>query len=181
MMTSEDDSRLVRECLEGNTRAFEVLVDRYYSVLFNVAYRMVGHAEDAKDIVQTTFLKAYEKLGTYDPQYRVFSWIYRIMLNESLNLRARRKPQVQVSEALLSPSRTPEEEEERRQLGATVQAALQQLPEEQRQVLVLRHFADLSYREMSWVLEIPEKKVKSRLYSARQQMGAILLRRGVQA
>jgi len=168
----------VRECLEGNSRSFEVLVDRYYKVLFNSAYRIVNDREDARDITQATFLKAYEKLSTYDPRHKFFSWIYRIMVNESLNLVYRRKPQQPLDPAIVSPYRNPDEDYERRRRSESVQAALLQLAPEQRHVVVLRHFAELSYKEMSWVLGIPEKTVKSRLFSARRQLGAILIGRG---
>ena len=90
-MDDGDDAELVNRCLSGDQLAFEPLVTRYQKVLFNVALRMVGNYEDARDIAQTAFVKAFEKLDTYDPRYRFFSWIYRIMMNESLNYLQRRK------------------------------------------------------------------------------------------
>ena len=178
LMACEDETALVKQCLEGNARAFETLVHRYYKVLFNCAYRMVSDVEDARDITQSTFLKAYEKLKTFDPRHKFFSWVYRIMVNESLNLLGRRKPHQPLDAALVSPRSRPDEDHERRRQGEAVQAALMHLSPEHRQVIVLRHYAELSYREMSWVLGIPEKTVKSRLFSARRQLSTILVSRG---
>jgi RNA polymerase sigma-70 factor, ECF subfamily len=172
-MDSGDDVELTSRCLQGDPRAFEALVKKYQGVVFNVALRMVGNHEDARDIAQTTFFKAYEHLGTYDPQYRFFSWIYRIMRNECLNLLQRRKVHVPLDPGLPSAD-DPQEELAERELSARVQAALMKLAPDYREVVVLRHFAELSYQEMSAQLKVPEKTVKSRLYTARQRLGDLL-------
>jgi RNA polymerase sigma-70 factor (ECF subfamily) len=172
-MDSGDDVELTGRCLGGDPQAFEPLVKKYERVVFNVALRMVGNREDARDIAQTTFLKAYENLGTYDPQYRFFSWIYRIMRNECLNFLQRRRP-LQPLDPGLPSSTSPQDDLGARELNESVQAALMKLPAEYREVVVLRHFVELSYREMSAQLRVPEKTVKSRLYTARQRLGEIL-------
>ena len=84
-MVDDQDQALVRQCLDGHTRAFEALVDRYQKPLFNVALRMLDDAQDAEDITQTVFIKAFEKLATYDDRYKFFSWIYKMTVNEALN------------------------------------------------------------------------------------------------
>ncbi len=172
-MDSGDDVELTSRCLHGDPQAFEALVKKYQGVVFNVALRMVGNHEDARDIAQTTFLKAYEHLGSYDPQYRFFSWIYRIMRNECLNLLQRRKVHVPLDPGLPSAA-DPQEELAERELSERVQAALMKLAPDYREVVVLRHFAELSYHEMSAQLKVPEKTVKSRLYTARQRLGDLL-------
>ena len=177
-MTSEvDDRSLVRESLRGDSRAFETLVERYYKVLYNIAFRMVNDSEDALDITQATFMKAYDKLSTYDPKYKFFSWIYRIMTNESLNFIGRRRPQEPLDLELAAAQKNPQEEYEGRRLSEAVQSALMRLSPDHRQVLVLRHFVTLSYKEISSALGLPEKTVKSRLFAARRQLGAILVNR----
>jgi RNA polymerase sigma-70 factor (ECF subfamily) len=152
------------------------LVERYYKVLFNVALRLVNDSEEARDITQTTFMKAFEKIGTYDARHKFFSWIYRILINESLNLLNRRKPREPLDPDLVARGDTPEEEFEKLRLSQRVQAALTHLSIEHRQVLVLRHFADLSYKEIGSVLRLQEKTVKSRLFSARRQLCTVLSR-----
>ena len=87
MVDGDPDAELVARCLRGEVEAFEPLVLRYQRVLFNVAWRMLGDREDARDVVQGAFVKAWEKLASFDPRYRFFSWMYRIVVNESLNAR----------------------------------------------------------------------------------------------
>lgn len=176
-MMSTDDNTLVRRTVDGDRQAFGVLVERYEKVVFNVAYRMVGSREDAEDITQATFLKAFEKLGTFDPGHKFFSWLYRIAVNESLNLLSRRKERVALDIDLVWEGKNPEEQFARSELSEAVQRALMRLKSESRQVLVLRHFAALPYREIAAVLDIPETTIKSRLFAARRELRALLLHR----
>lgn len=176
-MAEEDDAVQVALCLEGDASAFEPIVARYQKVLFNVALRMLGDAEDARDVTQVAFIKAWEHLASYDPSHRFFSWLYRIMVNESLNLIARRRRQVPLDADLPSPERA-DRKAEGDELMERLRAALLALPRESREVLVLRHFSELSYQEIGWTLGIPEKTVKSRLFTARQRLGELFERGG---
>ena len=146
-------------------------------MLYNGSYRMVGNPEDARDVVQITFMKAYEKLHTYKPEFKFFSWIYRIMVHESLNHLGRRRPQESLDVRLVARGDDPETECAKHELSEAVSAALMRLSKEHRVVVVLRHFVGYSYQEMSEVLGIPAKTVKSRLYTARRQLGALLFDR----
>lgn len=177
LRTRTDDSALALEALQGNDHSFEVLVERYYKVLYNGSYRMVGDPEDARDVVQTTFMKAYAKLHTYKPEHKFFSWIYRIMIHESLNQLGRRRPQEDLDVRMVSHGDDPETECAKTELSEAISAALMRLTRDQRVVVVLRHFVGYSYQEMSEVLGIPAKTVKSRLYTARRQLGALLFDR----
>ena len=172
-----DDSALVEKTLAGDRHSFELLVDKYYKVVFNGALRMVNDTEDARDIAQITFLKAYEKLHTFKLDQKFFSWIYRIMFHESLNLLNRRKPRVELPPTLVEPTSNPEETCAENELSAAISRALQHLSHDYRLVVVLRHFLGLSYDEMSEILDIPEKTVKSRLFTARRQLGVLLVDR----
>ncbi len=175
MNQDESDAELVRRCLEGEPEAFRPLVEKYQKVLYNVAYRMVHDHEDARDLAQGALVKAYEKLGTYDPGFQFFSWIYRILINDTLNFLKRRKPSLALDPAWGDTAKAgPERDLEARELSRGVRTALMSLPVEYREVVVLRHFAELSYGEMSAALAIPEKTVKSRLYTARQRLAGIL-------
>jgi RNA polymerase sigma-70 factor (ECF subfamily) len=170
----EEDAAIVARCLSGETAAFETLVTRYQTVLHRVACRMLGNRDEARDATQSAFVKAFERLGTYDPAFRFFSWIYRILTNECLNLLRARKPEEPVHPDLPLAG-MPVDRLEAGQRRAAVQAALLSLTAEYREVVILRHFADLSYEEMAATLGIPAKTVKSRLYTARQQLGRLLL------
>ena len=175
MSQDENDAELVRRCLGGDPEAFRPLVEKYQRVLYNVAYRMVHDREDARDLAQGAFVKAYEKLGSFDPAYQFFSWIYRILVNDTLNFLKRNRPYQPLEPAFdaTAPGGALEEMEERER-SRTVRAALMALSVDYREVVVLRHFAELSYGEMSVALAIPEKTVKSRLYTARQRLAEIL-------
>jgi RNA polymerase sigma-70 factor (ECF subfamily) len=168
-----DDLAIVARSTAGETAAFEGLVERYQRVLFTVALRMLGDYEEASDAAQNAFVKAYEKLETFDRNRRFFSWIYRILVNECLNARRNRPPHEELAPDLPAAG-TPAalfEAEERR---ARVQAAILALPVEYREVIVLRHFTELSYEEIGQTLQVPTKTVKSRLYTARERLAAML-------
>ena len=108
-MTEDPDAALVLEARAGNRRAFEQLLVRYERPIFNAAYRILHHREDASDVTQTTFLRAYEHLDRYDPGQRFFSWIYRIAVNEAMDASGRR-PRADVEvEDLVSEARGPQE------------------------------------------------------------------------
>lgn len=174
---TQEDSALAARALGGDTRSFELLVEKYYKVLFNGALRMVNDSEDARDIAQVTFMKAFEKLSTYRPEYKFFSWIYRIMIHESLNLLGRRRPRVELHPGMVATQGDPEADCVQSELSQAVSLALQRLSLDHRVVVVLRHFLGLSYEEMSQVLDIPAKTVKSRLFAARRQLGVLLVHR----
>ena len=178
-MITEDEEALVRRSLKGDQDAFGELVSAYQDVLFNVALRMLNDREDARDATQNAFLKAWRKLHTFDGHSRFFSWIYRILLNEALNQLRRRHRLEPLDERTVSPERSPEERTEANEIGAIVQDALMELGTEHRQVIILRHFHHLSHREIGDTLNVPEKTVKSRLYTGRQLLAGILRRRGV--
>ncbi len=179
-MTNDPDAILVLECRKGNRKAFAILVRRYERPIYNAAFRMLNNLDDAKDVTQTVFLKAYENLDSYDPQFRFFSWIYRIAHNESVNLLTRRNRLRPVDEAGPLVSATDSEKTiDGEQLGREIQAALMNLKTDYRSVLVLKHFLEFSYREIAETLDIPEKTVKSRLFTARQLLRDELLARGV--
>ena len=178
-MVAGDEEALVRRSLAGDRKAFGELIDAHQRVLYGVALRMTNDPEDARDITQTTFLKAWRKLATFDQEHRFFSWIYRIMMNETLNLLQRRRRHEPLSDALPSGGISPDEACQSQQVGALVRSALMFLKPDHRQVIVLRHLEQLSYREMSRLRRLPEKTVKSRLYSARQELARALRARGV--
>jgi RNA polymerase sigma-70 factor (ECF subfamily) len=174
----EPDEALVARCRNGDGSAFTVLVGRYQGPIYNAAYRVLGNAEDASDITQSVFLRIAERLDDYDSQFKFFSWIYRIALNESLNLlRSNGREQPLGDDEDLVPDDAhadPESQALGAELSARVQRALMKLKAQDRMVLVLRHFSECSYREIAVVLEIDEKTVKSRLFEARSRMRGLL-------
>ncbi len=169
-MKTEDDQTLVVRCRNGDRAAFGALVVRYQKPVYNVALRMLRDPEDARDVTQTTFLKAFARLEDFDPRFKFFSWLYRIAINESINLGQRRPVFEALDETLEESAPGPDQVHGHSQLAATIESTLQRLSHDQRAVIVLRHFLECSYEDMSAVLEIPIKTVKSRLFEARKQL-----------
>ena len=178
-MSENVDAARVRECLAGDPQAFAALVGQYEKPVYNVALRMLRNAEDARDIAQSVFMKAYQNLSSYDPQYKFYSWIYRMAINESLNiLRVRDRQAGPVDERLPADGAGPSEllaDEQRREV---LLDAVDRLKPEHRAVIVLRYFVDRNYEDMGEILGIDAKTVKSRLYTARQLLKDQLSTRG---
>ena len=170
--------------VKGDKEAFGAIVDRYQRAIFNVAYRMVNDYEDAMDITQSAFIKAYENLDKYDPSHKFFSWLYRIAINESLNHVSRRKRQTRLAyepgDSLRYDGQvhSPADPVEESETDAMLQGALVQLKFDYRLVVILRHFLSLSYREIGEIIDVPEKTVKSRLFTGRQMLKEILVGQG---
>jgi RNA polymerase sigma-70 factor (ECF subfamily) len=169
-----DDAGLVRQALAGDTDAFGQLVTRYQKPMYTVALRMLGNAEDARDVTQDAFVKAFSQLRTFDPAYRFFSWLYRIEINECLNvIRSRRR--LEPLEGRVAAGGSPFDATLAHERHNQIEAAILQLPPDYRSVVALRHFAEQTYADIAEALDIPETTVKSRLYSARQLLGEMLL------
>ena len=178
MIEDSDDGSLVRRCCGGDRRAFEVLVVRYQKTVYNAALRMLHDREEAWDVVQTVFLKAYERLDSYDPSFKFYSWLYRIALNESIDTLQRRRPVEALDPDAPDGEPGPEDAVGLGQARDGLLRALMTLRTEYRAVVVLRHFTDCSYEDMAQILGLPEKTVKSRLFSARQLLRAALESQG---
>lgn len=178
-MSQDQDAALVQRCLDGDQKAFEVLIDRYQRPIFNLALRFAADKVDAEDIVQTVFVKVYEKLHSFDPKYKFFSWLYKIAVNESINFLNRKKNLEQFNEDVHSVAASEDDSFTDHEISSKLELALLELKPEYRIVVVLNHFQDLTYREISYILDIHENKVKSRLFSARKKLRSILMKKGI--
>ncbi len=167
---AREDAAQVKRALAGEPEAFDCLVQRYQPVLYNVALRVTGNPDDAQDIAQMAFLRAWTNLHKFDPGRRFFSWLYRIALNLSLTTKSRRAEITEVPENLASIAASPLEEIEMRQRRQSMNKAIASLPLHYREVVLLRHMGELSYQEIADALGLPEKTVKSRLFTARRQL-----------
>jgi len=178
-MFENDDARLVQQCLKGKIQAFETLVLRHQKTIFNLVYRMCNDYDDAQDITQSVFIKVYENLKSYKSRYKFYSWIYRIAINDTINHLMKKKHSTGLKETFKAINSDPSETYNQREISTHVQRALMMLNSDYRTLLVLKHFQDCSYQEMSQILGIAEKTVKSRLYMARQQLAKILHKQGI--
>ena len=168
---------LVGRCRQGDRVAFAGLVAKYQRPLYNAAFRIVGNTDDAADVTQAVFLKLAQEIDAYDPQYKFFSWIYRIAVNEALNLMrrsGREEPLGEDDDLAGAGADDPEERASAAQAARRIERALMGMSAEDRMVLTLRHFSELSYREIGFILAIEEKTVKSRLFEARQRLRTLL-------
>lgn len=173
-MTNAPDTKIIEQCLNGNRQAFGELVERYQKPLYNAAVKIVNDRDVAQDVTQTVFIRAYEKLNTYNPRFKFFSWIYRMVVNESINVLRQKKAHVDIEQCQMESNDNPETRMHNLQVEEKIESAVANLPLDYRMVTVFYYFANLAYEEISFVLNIPEKKVKSRLYSARQILSRTL-------
>jgi RNA polymerase sigma-70 factor (ECF subfamily) len=174
----ENDATLVLRCRKGERHAFERLVIRYQKPVFNLAMRMLRNRQDALDVAQTTFLKAFEHVGDYDPAFRFYSWLYRIAINECINALALRKPRGELDANTPDEGPGPDNAAEGDQALHAIEDALMRISPELRTVAVLRHITQLSYEDIAETLGLPEKTVKSRLHNARERLRDHLRRCG---
>jgi RNA polymerase sigma-70 factor (ECF subfamily) len=174
---NDTDQALVERFRKGDREAFTELVIRYQRPIYNAAFWVLRKAEDASDITQIVFLRVAERLDEYDARYKFFSWIYRIAVNESLNLLRRNGREEALDDDIDLPgpaSNDPERRANDAQQSARVQGALMRMSTNDRMLLTLRHFSECSYQEIGQVLDLDEKTVKSRLYEARQRLRNLL-------
>ena len=174
MTEDELDRMCVERCLRGEADAFEGILERYERPVYNAVLRLCGDREEARDVTQQVFIKIYERLDSYDPSRKFFSWLYRVAINETLNHLKGRRTWEPLSPVLESPRGNPEDEFESSERHGEIQKALVLLDTKYRLAIIVRHFLDLSYEEAADVLSVPVKTVKSRLFTARQLLREIL-------
>ncbi len=168
------DEELVARSMDGDADSFNQLIKRWERPIYALAYRTIGREEEARDVCQETFLRAFRALPGFRGQAKFSSWLYRIALNlcRDWMRRQRRTPTVQAPEdvdiADLAAEHGPSESIEtlvgRRQLGRAVAAAMARLPEEQRTAIVLKEYHGLTFQEIAEMQGVPLSTVKTRLY-----------------
>lgn len=182
-----DEKHILARARRGELPAFEELVRRYEKRVYAVALRSSGSPEDAADITQEVFLRAWRSIESFRGDSGFSTWLFRITMNLCVD-HARHKhaqPQTQpivtddeTERPLPDPAPTPEEHLDNRELGRELSAALEEISEEHRRIVLLRDVSGMSYTEIAEVLEISEGTVKSRLSRARIALRKVLLSRG---
>jgi RNA polymerase sigma-70 factor (ECF subfamily) len=176
-MDEDKDLKAIRMCLQGEVDAFETIIDKYQKQVLSLAYRIVRNFEDARDISQSVFVKAFGSLPSYNPRYKFFSWLYRIAINESLNFVDKRNRRIGPDAAWTAAAMDPGDQLAASELSGKIEKALMRLNARQRALLALS--ADgRSYKEIGLMLDQSEKKVKSNLFSARHKLRELLGRDG---
>jgi RNA polymerase sigma-70 factor (ECF subfamily) len=188
-LEAEEDVALVLRARTGERAAFTALMERYQARAYTVAFGIVRSRDDALDVVQDAFIKVHRSLDRFQGQSTFYTWLYRIVVNlciDQRRKRARSRTEVMDNTApehvnraaefdgTHRPGTKPNQNAEDRELGRHIQAAMEQLTENHRAILLLREVDGLSYDELAQVLEISKGTVMSRLFHARQNMQRLL-------
>src|SRR5215216_3443979 len=177
METLGSDEIIVERALSGDAEAFGEIVRRWERRIFALTYGLLGCEEDARDATQETFLAAFRKLRGFRGEAKVSSWLHRIAINQCISRQRRAKVRSESTleeddaDSLATPfSHSPAHVAEGRQETVAVRRAINSLPIELRQVVVMKEFEELTFREIDDALDLPLSTVKSRLYTALKQL-----------
>ncbi len=178
-MLNTTDRDLVLQARRGDLDAFGELVRRYQTAVFNVCYRLAGERREAEDLTQEAFIRACQRLGTFDVDLPFGPWMRRVAANVALNRLERAGPQViplddERDDLPAGPGGDPVAARECAEREESLRSALAALPPRYRAVIELRHFQDLSYAEIAQMLRIPVSDVKSYLFRARKALARAL-------
>ena len=169
----QPDSEIIRLIQSGDDSAFDELMGRYKRPVVNFIFRMLGNADDADDVAQEVFVRVYQKLDTYRPATKFSTWLFALARNaaiDRLRWRARHPTESIDPESPLAAPTDTAKEVGAREIGALIAAAVAELPEDQRTVLVLSEYQGMSHAEIAAVMRCSEKSVESRLYRAKQTL-----------
>ncbi len=182
-VTADGDVELVARVRSGDKAAFRILFDRYNRRAYGVAFGVVKNQQDALDVVQEAFIKVHKHLDGFQGNSSFYTWLYRIVMNLSIDhLRRGRKntefdDTIRKDDTLADGAMLPQSAHEnpsrmvaRKELTDHIQAALAELPEYHRAVIILREVEGLSYEEMAKILRVPKGTIMSRLFHARRKM-----------
>lgn len=171
-MQPSSDQALLKRAQQGNSNSYGEIVDRYQRSVLNLCYRMMGTRQDAEDMTQDAFIRAFDRLHTYDLNREFGPWVRTIAANLCLNTLQRKANQhlsldEQVNPKMNVSKKTPEDYVQVQEQSEIIHQAVLELPPRHRAVIELRHYQALSYAEIAQALELPLSDVKSYLYRAR--------------
>ena len=179
-MPFESEQALVKSALGGDQKAYKALFETYRQAIFHITVKIVRNQDEANDLVQETFIKAFGSLKSYDHNYRFSTWLYKIAANCSIDfLRKRKIDSMSLDKPIATkdgdvqmeiPDDTynPERDLRSRQQSTGIEDAIESLPEKYKEVIVLRHKEDKSYEEIAEMLKVPVGTVKARIFRARE-------------
>lgn len=178
-----DETLLIQQCRRGSAEAFEGIVKKYMKDAYYIAFGLVGNREDALDLSQEAFIRAYNNIGSFNLKWGFFPWFYRILRNLCFSHLRKRKNRQKLSldelgeqNILLSNSSctSPDVAIQRNEQQQRIWQAISKLDDKHREVIILRHFRDLSYEQMAKTLFCNKGTVTSRLYYARKRLKELL-------
>ena len=180
VMTTNDEQILINKIIEGDTKAFSTLVNRYKDLVFTLVIRMLKHREEAEEVSQDTFIKVFKSLGKFKGDSKFSTWIYKVTYNTCLDRIKKNKRQIKeiaidefseheiktIDNALTSLERKEQEEK--------IQECLQLLPSQDSFLLTLYYFEDLSLEEISKIVDIEPNTIKVKIFRSRKKLASIL-------
>ena len=170
-MMQHNDTQLIERILDGDTSGYAVMVDRYKDLAFTIAYRILGKREDAEEVVQDAFVKAFQNLSAFRQKAKFSTWLYRIIYNTAISKHRQKKPGWQSIDEIAVPDNLmefiAEEEEDHHKI---LEIAMQQLPEEDRILLTLYYVDESSVEDLHSILSISKANVKIKLFRARKKL-----------
>jgi RNA polymerase sigma-70 factor (ECF subfamily) len=186
VMELSEDSLLVEAIKAGHTQRFEELVDKYKDKIYNMARHMTGSPQEAQDLAQEIFLLIYRNIGSFQGKSSLSTWIYRISLNRCLDWQRKKQRTSKFSFPLFQSNReedtgdlldrlpqhqpTPEEQVVKKEQIRELHKAIQSLPEKYQKVIILYHFQQMTYQEISEILDLPVRTIETRLYRGKQKI-----------
>jgi RNA polymerase sigma-70 factor, ECF subfamily len=171
--SGDEDHAIIRRVLDGSVGDFEQLIIKYQSPVYNLLFRMLKNRYEAEEFTQAAFIQAYEALPAFRFEFRFFSWLYRIAVNSALNHLKQRKRFTGIDQIRNADREIKEDHQEK---SEHLHWAIGLLKEKYQTLIILKYYRELSYREIAFILETEEKRVRSRLYDARVQLKEILER-----
>ncbi|MCF6279069.1 MAG: RNA polymerase sigma factor [Flavobacteriaceae bacterium] len=178
-MAHNNDDYYIEKTLKGDTNSFGILVERYQNLVFSLAIKMLKNREESEEVSQDTFIKAYKSLKSFNGESKFSTWIYRIAYNTSLDRMKKNSRFNNSIEIDNIPSKdiqltdTIFEGIERKERSEIVQRCMNQLPEDERVILHLFYFEELSLKEIGTIVSITEGNVKVKLFRARKKLFSI--------
>ena len=182
----ENDSELIKRAKGGDSTAYDGLLKKYKSSVYNLVYRMVRDVQEAEDLTQEAFIKAFNSLASFNEDYAFSTWLYKIATNNCIDFFRKRKLQTysldkpiqykdsEIQHEIPDPDLNPEKSIIARERTTLIQEAIRTLPEKYYTAIVLRHNEEKSYEEIAEVLDLPLGTVKARIFRAREMLNKAL-------
>jgi RNA polymerase sigma-70 factor (ECF subfamily) len=176
----EQDDQLIANALQGDQKAYEALLARHNKAIFHVVMKIVRNREEAQDLVQETFMKAFNALASYRSEYRFSTWLYKIAANCAIDFVRKKRIEAlsldkpietkdgRVEFEVPDSSWDPEQDLVRKQKLKSIEEAIDSLPDKYREVIIYRHKDDKPYEEIADILKVPVGTVKARIFRARE-------------
>ncbi|MCK4656684.1 MAG: sigma-70 family RNA polymerase sigma factor [candidate division Zixibacteria bacterium] len=176
----EQDDQLIASALQGDQKAYEALLARHNKAIFHVVMKIVRNREEAQDLVQETFMKAFNALASYRSEYRFSTWLYKIAANCAIDFIRKKRIEAlsldkpietkdgRVEFEVPDSSWNPEQDLVRKQKLKSIEEAIDSLPDKYREVIIYRHKDDKPYEEIADILKVPVGTVKARIFRARE-------------